>query len=261
MRLGPNNKPATTADLLPQPYPALRALKLRRGQTSLWVGAPGAGKSQICNNLAQRMGVPTLYWSADTDRHDVTVRTLAMWTGHPTDKVDDWLTDHESTRQLFEQTAGRADHVDWVFNPTITPPVIELQLEKFAETHGDYPHLMVLDNLSNALTGGGEQQEAREIREMQAAMQRLARANNTHIAVLHHATGQYETGDVPIPLGGVLQKCSKIPESVISIWRPNEGDLAVGIIKQRNGFMDAPAKHPFLLGADFGRGRVTGWAA
>lgn len=243
------------------PYPVLEnaGLRLRRGQTSLTVAAPGVGKSQFWANIAHRSKAPTLYWSADTDQSDITIRSFALHLGLTTKDVEEKLLDDAWREWVFDHLGDSADHIEWVFDSPILGKQVGERAKAFAELHGQYPHLMVLDNLSNAVTNPAD--EYAEIRLIQTAAQHLARETNTHIAILHHAKGEYDAGNKPIPQSGGLQNPFKIPEVGITMYRP-DGDLrlAVNLVKQRGGKSDPAAKHPISLSIDFSRATVLGYA-
>lgn len=248
------------APSLPLPYRALtqRGVRIRPGQTSLTVAAPGAGKSQFWANVAQRMGIPTLFWSADTDQADVTCRTIAMWLGIEATTVERNIVDPGWRKHYFERLEGRADHIEWVFDSAITPVGAAERANAFAEVHGDYPALIVIDNLSNAI--GDSEKEYSEVKKVMVAAQLLARETRAHVAVLHHATGAYEDGTKPIPQGGASQNPFKVVELGLTMWRPYPTTLAIGIVKNRGGDSDPGAKNPVLLEADFARATVGGWS-
>lgn len=249
---------------LPIPYPALvrAGVRFRPGQVSLTVAAPGVGKSQLWNNLAQRMpSVGVLYWSADTDQADITCRSLAMWSGHTVNQVEENLTSWRD--YLFDKLGDNADHVEWVFEPRIDAKGVNERIDSYAEVHGEYPNLVVLDNLSNTIAGT-DQQEHIEIRNILGGVQRLARRTGAHIAVLHHAKGEYEGGDRPIPQNGALQNPFKIPEVGLTLFHPggDQGRLGVCVVKNRSGGASDPAaqwRNATILQVDYSRATVLGF--
>jgi hypothetical protein len=249
----------TFSPALPMPYPALAnaGVRFRRSQTSLTVAAPGAGKSQLWGNLAQRMKVPTLYWSADTDRADATARTIALWLGYPVTEVEEALSQPDVQQRLFYELGTVGDHVEWVFDPAVTGRGLGERLNGFAELHGEYPHLVVVDNLSNAITD--PQNEYAQIKEVMAAGQKLARDADCHIAFLHHAKGEYEDGTKPVPLGGASQNPFKVVEVGLTLHRPagRPDLLGINAVKLRNGGeSDRAATKAIYLPIDFSRGMV-----
>lgn len=252
----------TLAPALPVRHPALEkaGFRPRRGQLSLTVAAPGRGKSQLWQNLAHRMGVPTVYWSADTDRHDVLVRAAAMWSGSTVQDVDVNMS-QPAWAAHYEKAMRSGAHVEWVFDPAIEPDRVKERLLAFAEVHGEFPHLFVVDNLSNTVQSQGD--ELAEQKQALIALQRLARESHAHIAVLAHAKGAYEDGTKPIPQGGVLNNLAKWPELVVTLHQADDSGrlLGLNVVKNRSGRADPGAKHPLHLNVDFGSATVGGFAA
>lgn len=246
------------------PFPVLEnaGLRLRRGQLSLWVAAPGVGKSQLLQNIAIRSGEPTCYWSGDTDVSDVLLRTAAMLSARPTWDIEQKLHDPLWHDRILGLVKAKAGHVEWVFDSEIRVKGVEREMKKFAELHGSYPHLLVIDNLTNAVQSGGEQEHV-EIRHILTTAKKIGRSTNAHVAVLHHATGEFEDGDKPIPQRGAQQKSFKIPETGVTMYHP-DGDrdaLALNFVKQRGAVSDPGARFPVILPIDFSCATVLGAAA
>lgn len=243
------------------PFPALEraGVRLRRGQTSMTVAAPGVGKSQLWANLAHRCGAPTLYWSADTDQHDVTVRSLALWSGKTAADIDATMYD-PSWQGYVRQWFDRGSHIEWVFEPSITAGGVADRVSAFAEKHGEYPHLVVVDNLSNTVQNQAD--EYAEQKTVMAAMQRMARDINAHVAMLHHAKGEYDSGMKPIPQSGSLNNMFKLSELGLTMYRlEDDRRRAVNVVKNRGGQSDPAAKHPIFMDVDFAKAQILGWAA
>jgi len=203
------------------------------------------------------MRVPTLYWSADTDQSDVTIRTLALHTGLTVTEVEAKLTDDWWRQWMFDQVGSKADHIEWVWDSPIAGKVLGERLKAFATVRGQYPHLTVVDNRQNALTGADEYAE---VKQVQAKIEELAKETKSHIALLHHAKGDYDSGTKPIPQSGGLQNPFKTPAVGLTLYRPDEDNrLAVNIVKQRGGKSDPAAKYPHSLSIDFSRATVLGF--
>lgn len=259
MRLATGRKSGAFAPTLNVPYPALESagLRLRRGQLSLTVAAPGVGKSQLFQNISHRCGEPTLYWSADTDRHDVTVRAVAMWSGKTTDDVDNILDD-PSWGDWPQQQLLHSSHVEWVFDSHITAEGVKDRLLAFAERHGEYPHLLVIDNLSNTVSDMSD--ELAEMKAVVTSMQDVARQTGAHVALLAHSKGEYENGSKPIPQGGALNNLMKWAEVGITLHRDEDGKrLGVNLVKLRGGNSDPAAKRPIYLPTNLACATVMGF--
>lgn len=258
MRLSRAGGVANLPPALPQPYPALgnRGFYLRRGQTSLTVAAPGVGKSVLWLNFALRMQIPTVFWSADTDRHDVTMRTLAAITQYPMDQVENYIAANTAgfDPQLLLK---KADNIAWVFDPDITGENIQERLRAFAEIRGVYPEMVVVDNLSNTVMNQSD--EYGELRQVTRTMQKIARKTDAHVAMLHHALGEYENGDRPIPQGGAIGKLAKVPEQMLTLFHAGPDQLGVAVVKNRSGKPDPLARSPILFTVDYSRASVYGY--
>lgn len=244
---------------LPNPFKQIdKAVKFYRGQTSLTVAASGVGKSQLWANLSQRIGAPTQYWSGDSGRETITVRTLAMWSGYTCDQAELYRRD-PSWEPQWEQALSQSRHVDWAFDTPIKAKAVGERLWAFAEKHGEFPHLFVVDNLSNTVENIGD--EFAEQKQVMTQMQQLARETGTHIAMLHHAKGEYESGTRAIPKTGSMNNLFKIPEVGLTIHRPGgvEGKLAVSVVKNRSGRDDPLAERPIILNVDLSRATVYGF--
>ena len=260
MRLSASARRGGLTPALPVPYPALGnfGLRLRRGQLSLTIAAPGVGKSQLWHNIAHRMGIPTIYWSADTDSHDALMRATALWSGHTTEQVEKNSAE-ESWRDLYAEMLQQSSHIDWIFDPAIIPRLVGERLNAFAEMRGEYPHLLVVDNLSNTVENTSD--EFSEQKAVMVAMQKLARETKAHVAVLAHAKGQYEDGDKPIPQGGSVNNLFKLPEIGLTLHRadPMGGYLGLNVVKNRGGQADPTASRPLTFQVDYARGTVHGF--
>jgi hypothetical protein len=259
MRLTNSERSLHLAKPLPNPFTQIdKRVKFYRGQTSLTIGASGVGKSQLWANLAQRMGVPTIYWSGDSARETVTIRTLAMWTGYTTEQAELYRRD-PSWLPHWEQALHRSRHIDWAFETPIKSKTVGERLWAFAEKHGEFPHLFVVDNLSNTVENISD--EMSEQKQVMTKMQELARETGTHIAMLHHPKGEHESGTRPIPKTGSLNNLFKTPEVGLTIHRPSgvEGKLAVSVVKNRGGVDDPLAEHSIGLDVDLGRATIYGF--
>lgn len=259
MRLAAGMRRGGYAPSLVMPFPALEKadLRLRRGQTSLWVAGSGVGKSQLLANIAQRGGFPVSYWSADTDQYVATIRTLALWMGRSTRDVEQMWLDPAWAGHI-KTALAKGSHIEWIFTSPITPRLVRERMFAFAEKHGQYPHLFVVDNLSNTVEDLNN--EFSEQKQVMTSMQQLARETGAHIAMLSHAKGEYEGGTKPIPRAGALNNLFKLPELGVTLYKADENTLAVAVVKNRDGRDDPRAERAVRLPIDFSQATVKGWA-
>ncbi len=247
---------------LPDVFPGLgkMGVKLRRGQLSLVAGGPGTGKSALAAFMAinsgygeyNEVGVPTLYFSADTDKRTLGNRVAASVTHHTVDEAEDLIL--QGNRSIMKMLDDATGHIwfEWDNGPNLDD--IEDAIEAFAHVNGDWPHLIIIDNLKNIwIDTSGEGGEHIRYDRVLDYLHELAGLTNAHIMVLHHVTGYYENGDEPIPLSGILGKVSKPFRLIITLHRPADGQIGLSIVKNSSGKMDPRGGLNHYLGIDLER--------
>ncbi len=214
-------------------------------------GGSGVGKSVLSHWNAVYAGVPTLYMSADSHQGTMANRTASMRSGEALD---------ESERQI-EAGEGRAweelraaSHIRWCFEPSPSVQDIHYEMGAFYTVYGQFPALVVVDNLRNIQ---GDDEQSVVFQETIQELHELARKTGAHVNVLHHVVGDYDSGDKPVPQNGLEQKLSKIPEMILTLNRQGVGKLNVAIVKNRNPYGRhevaalADGSHSVLLDVDF----------
>lgn len=247
---------------LPSVFPSLEKVgaRFRRGQLSLIAGGPGTGKSALSSFLAINMAygeygevpVPTLYFSADTDKRTLGNRIAAAVSHETVDKVEDLLLKrHRGMLQILDQNTA---HIwfNWNNGPNLDD--IQDEVECFAHVNGEFPHLIVIDNLKNIWTEtSGEGGDHVRYDRVLDFLHELAGYTNAHILVLHHVTGFYENGTDPIPLSGILGKVSKPFRLIITLYRPADNQIGLSIVKNSTGKMDPRGTLSVTLDIDLER--------
>lgn len=253
-RLSAPRRSASLATPLPVPNRVLQrnGIHLRRGQSSLLCAAPGVGKTIFANNLAVFTPVESLYFSADSDEWTVKQRICAILTGTPLEQVDQQLND-ETWDAYYTQVLTGVDHIDWCYQSDIEPEFIVRRLDAHCEQWGDYPDLIVVDNLGDTYDDSGDEYAA--LRSSVRELKRIARFTNAHVMGLHHVVGAKENGDKPIWLGDLIGKIGKIPEIVLGLYRPTHDQLNLTVAKNRGG----KANMELQLGVDYARARMGGF--
>ena len=167
---------ASVAPSLPNMFPSLltRQVAIRRGEVNLIAGQPASGKSTLAMALAVRAKVPTLYVSADTHAHTMSMRLIAMLTGATQDQVEAAM---ESDRTWAAEILERADYLTWSFDSAPSVQTVEDELLAHIELNGVPPMLTVIDNLTDMMGN-----VVREGTGTQAALQGLDVAGKTGTA-------------------------------------------------------------------------------
>lgn len=243
------------APSLPNMFPSLsaRQVAVRRGEVNVIAGQPGAGKSTLAMALAVRSQSPTLYVSADTHEHTMSMRLITMLTGATTDVVEQAMIDKEWAASVMEQ----ADYFTWSFDSAPSPETIENEILAHIELNGVAPRLTVVDNLTDI--AGGEGDEWAGMRGLMKDFKFLAREYDTAFMVLHHTGDEYlEPGTCP-PRWRLMGKVAQTPALILTVAQDDAGFLGVCPVKNRYGPSNPNGKEPSWLKYDPSRMLVEEW--
>jgi len=210
---------------------------LRRSEVSMFAGAPGVGKSTLALAIALRTKVPTLYICADTGAHTMGMRLYSMITGVSQIEAERILaSDENRAREVLNQ----AGHIKWSFESAPNLTDIDEEVLAFEEVHGENPHLIVVDNLSDITESGGEEWSG--MRATMKELKYLARDTNAAILLLHHTSeswippqGENEIQPICPPRYTIQGKVSQLPAMICTLGVTPSGDLAVAPVKNRYG--------------------------
>ncbi|MFE8916853.1 AAA family ATPase [Streptomyces globisporus] len=231
---------------IPNPSKALKELEVDflRGNFSIVCAGPGTGKSLLAVNLALFGSMPVMYWSADSNAATQLSRATAILTGDSIRDVKKSLLEGDFSE--YERALGDKWWIRMSYEAMPTPADMEADLEIYYEIFGCYPHLCVVDNITNVDTGGASDAESFTfgLEGMCEYLSDMARQTESHVMALHHVTGEWSDGLKPIPLSGVKGKIGRVPSLILTIHRePDEQGmnrvLNVSVVKNREGFADA----------------------
>lgn len=220
---------------------AAESVHIRRGQFTLIAAAPGVGKSVFAMAVSLVCDSPGFYFSADTDAFTMYLRSGAMLTGWQTSDIEN-AVEHGNTAAV-DAYLEKLSHIRFDFSGRIEVDVLEEELKAYASLFGEWPHVIVIDNLSNLdLPDAGEGYIALE----QACdyLHELARETGAAVVALHHVTGSFDDGITPVPMSGLRGKVSKVPELILTLYRDSTtgtdevGRLYVCPVKNRTGKAD-----------------------
>ncbi|ASR77174.1 DnaB-like replicative helicase [Mycobacterium phage MyraDee] len=212
-----------------------------RGQLCLVCAGAGTGKSAFVLTYALKAQVPTLYFSADSDAFTQLSRSLSIMTGWSMEK---------SARAVRESDLGDAastfENIPIRFNYSASPTLdqIESSMASYEEVYGDFPALVVVDNITNVRSGGGGEDDDpfSGLESMMDYLHDMARQTSACVVGLHHVTGPYNDANKPIPLSGVKGQISRVPELILTLHRVSEqwgiDSLNVSTVKNRGGKSD-----------------------
>lgn len=250
-------------DPLPTVFNVLAAntVHIRQGQLTLIAAAPGVGKSLLSLTLAQRANVPTFYASADSDEFTMYVRTAAMVTGWTVDECEAAIRGKADGARTIEAKLEALSNVRWSFEPTLDYNDLEENLEAFAGVYGRWPALIVVDNLKDLQHPEGDSSLAETCKYLKV----VARLTGAAVIALHHVTGEYDDGNKPVPLSGLMDKVSKIPEVILTAFRnpsvvtfDGRQHLHICPVKNRGGKADPSGGWALPISAEMDRMKLEG---
>ncbi|MFF9653064.1 AAA family ATPase [Streptomyces sp. NPDC014622] len=230
---------------LPSPFKGLarHEVEFRRGEFSLVAAGPGTGKSLFALNLALYGNIPVMYYSADSNAATQLTRATAILTGDNVRDVKRKLLADE----FGEYTAYLAKRWWLRFNYEARPTLktIETDLRAYFEVFGIFPHLIVVDNITNV--DGGEVGDAESftfgLEAMCEYLSEMARYTAAHVLALHHVVGEFSDGLQPIPLSGIKGKIARVPNLALTIHKEDDEMggriLHVSHVKNREGEADS----------------------
>ena len=219
---------------LPLCFKSFDSMKVafRRAELSLIAAAPGTGKSMLAMALAQKMSVPTLYVSADTNAHTMTMRLASMISSRSQGDTERLISQDEGWAQGI---LSKGKHIYWSFESSPTLEDIDEEVRAFEELWGTPPHLIIVDNLMDIATDGGE--EFSSMRAIMKELKYLARTTNAAVLVLHHTTESVQ-GSPCQPRSAIQGKVAQLPALILTLGVIGTS-MAVAVVKNRYGRCDA----------------------
>jgi archaellum biogenesis ATPase FlaH len=213
-------------------------VKFRHGQLIMVVGRPGSGKTAFALWLAAQWNLPTEYCSADMDATAISTRVAAMRTGVPTDEIETMMrgNDAESILSSVDST-----HMTYSFDSPITEKGLTEELTAFLELNGDWPSVLVIDNLMDVEFCATDREEQMHFLQRLSEMTRWGKGIT--IIVLAHA--RELTNDVvnPPSRDELNNKLSQKPRLTLSVAiNPMTSEFRVACLKQSGGKADPSAQ-------------------
>lgn len=215
------------------------------GELTVIAGEPGTQKSGFALYWVANMGLPTIYFSADSAAHTAVSRTVACLTG---EKYRDILgaLEEESGQAYCEDILSDAK-IEFCFDPDPTMETIRDEIFAWVEMYDNYPKVMIVDNLMDVVSDNDN--EYAGYKEILLVLKRLARETGAAIFVLHHMSESNNASDHPPPRKSLMGKAAQTPENIMSV--DLEGDqFRVSVVKARSGESDKTGRKFVTLVAD-----------
>lgn len=187
-----------------------------------------------------------MYYSADSNAATQLTRATAILTGSNVRDVKRKLLADD-----FGEYMGYLAKRWWIrFSYDARPDLttIERDLRSYFEVFGMFPHLIVVDNITNVVGDSAASANSAEsftfgLEAMCEYMSDMARVTGAHVLSLHHVVGEFSDGLQPIPLSGVKGKIGRVPNVILTIHKDIDGMdgriLHISPVKNREGFEDS----------------------
>lgn len=227
-------RPSIGGEPIPTCFKTFEANKIiiRRSEVSMFAAAPGVGKSTLALAIALKSKVPTLYISADTNAHTMAMRLASMISGKNQSDVEGMLSEDIGWTKAV---LAKSSHIVWSFESAPTLQDISEEVQAFEELWGCPPTLIVVDNLMDVATDGGE--EFASMRAIMKELKYLARATNAAVVVLHH-TSEAVVGSPCQPRSAIQGKVAQLPALICTLGTIGTS-MGVAPVKNRYGKADA----------------------
>ena len=238
---------------MPGPWKALeeRGFAFRRGNLHGMMGRSGSCKSTAILDYLVRTGLPSLYFSADTDVSDQMPREMAARSGHSVKDVTQAIDN--GCEDLYEEYA-RTSSIEWCFESSPTVEEIFSEVQAYVEKYDAYPEIIVVDVLLNVEVGNDDNGGLRYVEKQ---LHRLARLTRAAVIVVHHTR---EVGDSRFPQAKseIDNKVDKLLERILTVaidgnaWR-------CAPVKNRNGWCNSDGSSYVQFEIDPSRAKLSEW--
>lgn len=185
--------------------------------------------------------VPALYISADSDAFTQLTRSVSCLTGWRLEDsgraVLDGKLDADTEQRLAEIP------VRLIYDASPDLDTIERTMLAYDEVYGDFPSLVVVDNVTNVRTDTETDGDPfTGLESLMDYLHTMGRQTDACVFGLHHVTGGYNDAHKPIPLSGVKGQITRVPEMVLTLHRRTAefgpDMLCVSTVKNRGGRAD-----------------------
>ncbi len=200
---------------------------------------PGAGKSAFTLSYTLKSRVPALYLSADSDAFEQLKRAVCILAGVNQATAARMILS-DDLGGVKEALTGHPARFNYRASPTLDD--VETSVAAYEEVYGEYPSLIVVDNVTNLRSEMSNGDPFDGLEGLMDYLNTMARETQACVLGLHHVTGEYSNSDKPIPMNGIKQQIHRVPVFVLTLWRPEDDRLGVSAVKYRGGKADPSGK-------------------
>lgn len=187
---------------------------------------------------------------------DTVSRIAALLTGDTMEEIEEAykLGDEGYYEEVISYNLR--NKMRFVWDTSLTLDEFGNEIEAFGIAYGDFPELIIVDNVRDLYAGQDKFQAWAQIEQY---LKSVALSTGALVVGLHHLTGHYADGVESPPLGGVEGQITKKPDMVWTLWGSSLGRvLKVNIVKNRGGKASPAGNLTVELSVDYDRAEILG---
>lgn len=193
------------------------------GTATFIMGPPGAFKTGFAMYYFVRLGLPTIYNSADAEDFEMVERAAAIVTGVPMSEVS-------KDYQKYEEALASLSHLRFCFDSAPKYGDLIDEISAYAEVYGDFPKVVVIDTLMKVV--GESQDEWASMRDTAQIIHEIARITGAAVFVLHHASDDRIDTTTPSPRNKMQGRVSQLPKAIWSLALDGD-ELHIAAVKSK----------------------------
>lgn len=223
-----------------------KGIRARLGTATFIMGPPGAFKTGFAVYYVARLGLPTLYCSADAEDFEIVERASAIVTGIPMSEVGKDYTP-------YEEALASLSHLRFCFDSAPKYGDLFLELAAYAETFGEFPKVVVIDTLMKVV--GDTDDEWASMRDTAQVIHEIARVTGAAVFVLHHASDDRIDTTTPSPRNKMQGRVSQLPKAIWSLALDGD-ELHIAAVKSKWCREDPSGRDYATVYVDASRNRI-----
>lgn len=217
-------------------------ISLRTKELVVMAGAPGGGKSTVAVNMVMGMDVPTLYFAQDSPA-SVLSRMAAIATQEETRKTFRALSDKKE-REIIAKRLEDTRPTLIFERGAMTIEGIKERVEALQEWLGEYPPVVVIDNLIDMIVPGTTHGDNSFYTTALPLLKQMANEYNLAVVVLHHVTrgggkgNSHGRGRAGMTMNDLLFAGEREARHVWGVYNDGDDHVYLQVLKQQDGAAD-----------------------
>lgn len=214
------------------PILSQRGIVPEKGQMLMLAAQPNGGKSMLALWYVISKEIPTMFFSADTDKRTTFWRSCAIRTGIEFDQLK--AMSGTSAAAILEDEALEIlrSGIQFEFNPSPSLRDIDLELQAYEEVYGPgHMQCVVIDNLLNVANDAGD---FNGLVTILGELHAMCRNKDVALIILHHVNDG-SNPEYPAARGSIRGKVSQYPEMIVTLaLLGQQQQMRIAMVKHRH---------------------------